>query len=63
MTQRQLSAFEVASQNLRNVLAYFYRDLKMPADTIKLQVAGILQSFAVQELYEKQGRPDETIPK
>lgn len=57
---RYVSAFELASLNLRNLLAYFYQELKMPPDTIKLHVSGILQSFAVQELYERESpRPPE----
>lgn len=57
---RTRSAYEVASQNLRNCLAYFYRELQVPADAIRLQVEGTLQSFKVQDAYEleQQGPPD-----
>jgi hypothetical protein len=49
---RAISLFELASINLRNVLELFYRDLRMPPDTIKLQVEGILLSFLSQDAYQ-----------
>lgn len=53
---RYISAFEAAALNLRQLLAHFYRDLKMPADTIRMQVDGVLTSFAVQEAYEQENQ-------
>jgi hypothetical protein len=49
------SAFETASQNLRATLSYMHRELGMPRDTLRMQVDGILASFAVEDAYE-QGR-------
>lgn len=50
---RYISPFEIASQNLRNLLAHMYAELKMPPETIELQVRGMLTSFQVQEKYEQ----------
>lgn len=52
------SAFECASQNLRSILRYMHRDLQMPRETLKLQVDGILTSFAVEDAYAEQSRMD-----
>ncbi len=48
------SAFECAHQNLRATLRYLRYDLAMPSDTIRMQVDGILRSFAVEEIYEQE---------
>jgi hypothetical protein len=52
--QHSIGVFATASQNLRNILAFFYSELAMPTETIKLQVDGIIQSFAVEEHYERE---------
>jgi hypothetical protein len=57
------SAFEIASRALREKLRYLHRELKMPIETIRLQVDGILHSFAVEDLYEKDKLKNETDPK
>lgn len=52
--RRARSPFETAHENLRSVLRYLRYELAMPADTIKLQVGGILHSFTVEEMYERE---------
>lgn len=59
MTPRHLTAFEQAVVNLRQLLSYLYRDLKMPPDTIRLQVSGLLLGLQAEELYERSERPPE----
>lgn len=60
MTPRHPTAFEQAAMTLRQLLSYLYRDLKMPPDTIKLQVNGLLLGLQAEELYEQ--RPIPTQP-
>jgi hypothetical protein len=57
------NAFECACQNLRAVLEYMHRELQMPRDTLRMQVDGILTSFAVADAYEESRRLDELKPK
>jgi hypothetical protein len=52
------SSFECASQNLRATLRYLHRDLQMPRETLRMQVDGILTSFAVEDAYEQTRRVD-----
>jgi hypothetical protein len=48
------SPFHTANQALRQLLHYFRYDLQMPTETIRQMVAGILTSFEVAEIYERE---------
>ena len=47
------SPFEIAHQNMRQLLRHLRYQLQMPPDTIRLQVDGILASFLREEVYEQ----------
>lgn len=48
------SAFSTANQSLKQLLRYFRYELQMPSDTIRQMVIGILTSFDVEDVYERE---------
>lgn len=50
----QKSPFETAHQSLRQLLRYLRYELDMPPEAIRTMISGILTSFAVEEVYERE---------
>jgi hypothetical protein len=48
------SLFEVASLSMKQLLRYLTDDLRMPPDTIRLMVDGMLRGIAVEQLYAQE---------
>lgn len=53
------SPFEVASLTMKQLLRYFVEELKMPPDSVKLMVDGMLRGIQVERIYETEKRPED----
>lgn len=46
--------FEIARQTLRQLLEFMRYELRMPEESVRLQVDAIMRSFAAREMLERQ---------
>lgn len=50
------TAFEIARENIRQIVAYMHGELKVPTSMIKIQLDAIISGLMIQEVIENESQ-------